>query len=104
MTRTHRYETIGPKEVLSVELPSGIGVVHIRTGYRDTRTGNPCVEVEVVSNTPDTPAEDGRYYESRIDLSTDTVRLIGYPPKDPDSERTCGCGGTGIHGVDHSED
>jgi hypothetical protein len=101
MTRTHRYETIGPREVLSVELPDGIGVVHIRTGYRDTLTGNPNVEIQVVSDTLDTPAEDGRYYESRYDQMTETIRLIGHLPKDPDSERTCGCGGVGRHGIDH---
>lgn len=80
MTRPHRYETVGRKEVLSVELPDGIGVVHIRTGARDARTGNPAVEVQVVSDTLDTPAEDGRYYATRFDSMTDTVRLVGHTP------------------------
>jgi hypothetical protein len=103
MPPTHRHETVGPQEVLSVELPNGIGVVHIRTGAKDVRTGNPAVEIEVVSDTLDTPAEDGRYYGSRFDSMADTIRLIGYLPEGPDSDRSCGCGGTGTHGIDHKE-
>jgi hypothetical protein len=102
MPRTYRYETIGPKEVLSVALPNGIGVVHIRTGSVEGRTGDPVVAVEVVSETLDTPAADGRYYESRFDSMTYTIRLTGRLP-DADSTRSCGCGGTGIHGVDHED-
>jgi hypothetical protein len=102
MSRTHRYETIGRKEVLSVELPDGIGVVHIRTGSVEGRTGDPVIGIEVASDTLDTPAADGRYYESRFNSVNETLYLIGRLP-DPDSARSCGCGGTGTHGVDHED-
>jgi hypothetical protein len=77
--RTYRYETIGGKEVLAVELPDGIGMVRIRTGERDTRTGYPRIAVEVVSDTLDTPATDGRFYESVYDSMQETIYLVGRP-------------------------
>lgn len=77
--RTSRYETIGEHETLTVELPHGIGVVRIRTGEKDVRSGNPRVAVEIVSDTLDSPAEDGRYYECRYDPMQDTVYLVGRP-------------------------
>lgn len=82
MPRTNRYETIGHEETLSVELPNGIGVVHIRTGNVEGRTGDPVVAVEVVSDTLDTPATDGRNYEQYYDSMHSTVRLVGRLPKE----------------------
>lgn len=75
--RTSRYEAMGQHETLSVELPDGIGVIHIRTGEKDVRSGNPRVSVEVVSDTLDTPAADGRFYEETYDPMASTIRLIG---------------------------
>lgn len=75
--RPHRYETVGAQEVLAVELPNGIGMVRIRTGERDARSGNPRIAVEVVSDTLDTPAQDGRVYEATYDSMQETVYLIG---------------------------
>jgi hypothetical protein len=77
--RTNRYETIGQHETLSVELPDGIGMVRIRTGEKDARTGYPRIAIEVVSDSLDTPADDGRYYASRFDQMQDTVYLVGHP-------------------------
>lgn len=77
--RTRRYETIGEREVLTIELPNGIGAVRIRTGERDARTGCPRVAVEVVSDTLDTPADDGRFYEQHYNSMQETVYLIGRP-------------------------
>lgn len=79
---TTRYETVGQHETLSVELPHGIGVVHIRTGEKDVRSGYPMITVEVVSDTLDTPAADGRFYEESYDPMASTVRLIGRPEGD----------------------
>ena len=80
--RTTRYNQVGPAEELHIELPDGIGVVHIRTGEKDVRSGYPRVSVEVVSDTLDTPAADGRFYEETYDPMTSTVRLIGRPEGD----------------------
>lgn len=82
MPRTYRYETIGEDETLSVELPHGVGVVHIRTGNVEGRTGDPVVAVEVVSYTLDEPASDGRFYEQHYDSMQSTVRLVGRLPKE----------------------
>lgn len=82
MPRTNRYETIGREETLSVELPDGIGVVHIRTDNVEGRTGDPVVAVEVVSDSLDTPATDGRYYEAHYDSMQETIRLVGRLPKE----------------------
>lgn len=65
-----------------VRLPDGIGYVEIQTGKRDIRSGNPMILVEVVSDTLDTPAADGRFYEESHDSMTSTVRLIGRPEGD----------------------
>jgi len=77
--RRTRYETIGQDETLSIELPDGIGAVHIRTGETDVRSGNPRISIEVVSDTLDRAADDGRYYESSYDSMTETIHLIGRP-------------------------
>lgn len=86
MPRTTRYEAIGAKEILSVELPGGIGVVHIRTGEVQVRTKDPVVAIEVVSDTLDTPADDGRYYEAHYDSMQETVRLVGRLPQEDGPE------------------
>lgn len=80
--RPHRHETMGAHETMFVELPDGIGVVRIRTGEKDVRSGYPRVSVEVVSDTVDTPAADGRFYEETYDPMASTVRLIGRPEGD----------------------
>lgn len=85
MPRTTRYDTIGENETLSVELPNGIGVVHIRTAMVDVRSGNPAIVVEVNSDSLDTPAKDGRFYEERYDSMRSTITLIGYPPKNEEN-------------------
>ncbi len=77
--RRNRYETLGEAETLSVELPHGIGTVHIRTGNVQGSTGNPVVAIEVVSDALDTPAADGRLYEPLHSQVRDTIYLIGYP-------------------------
>lgn len=77
--RTNRYETIGEDETFSVELPDGIGVVHIRTGNVQGRTGYPVVAVEVVSDTIDTPADDGRFYRAEYSSMHETIYLVGHP-------------------------
>jgi hypothetical protein len=81
---THRYETVGTNETLSVELPDGIGVVHIRTGSVQGVTGNPMIAVEVVSDTLDTPAGDSRYYQAEYNSTHETIFLVGHP----DNEQT----------------
>lgn len=73
------YTTIGEHEELSVELPHGIGVVRIRTGNVQGRTGLPVVAVEVVSDTIDRPAEDGRFYMAEYSSMQETVYLVGHP-------------------------
>lgn len=83
--RTSRYETVGAYETLSVELPDGIGVVHIRTHIRRgaSRSINPVIAVEVVSDSLDTPAADGRVYEPELNPAQNTIYLVGYnPPKE----------------------
>lgn len=75
--RTGRYETVGERETLCVELPRGIGVVNIRTGLVHGPTGSPMISVEVVSDTLDTPADDGRFYEQHYNSMQETVHLIG---------------------------
>lgn len=83
--RTNRYETIGEHETLSVELPNGIGVVNIRTGNVQGRTGYPMIAVEVVSDTIDSPANDGRYYEARYSSMHETIYLVGCPDNDKET-------------------
>lgn len=73
---------IAQGESLKVWLPHGIGYVEIRTGNVEGRTGDPVVAVEVVSDTLDTPATDGRNYEQYYDSMHNTVRLVGRLPKE----------------------
>lgn len=75
--RKTTYTTIDECETITIELPHGIGSVHIRTGNVEGRTGDPVIAIEVVSDTLDTPAFDGRYYEEKYDPMTSTVRLVG---------------------------
>jgi hypothetical protein len=76
---TNRYESIGEHETFSVELPDGIGVVHIRTGSVHGPTGFPMVAVEVVSHSVDTPAADGRLYEPQFKPMHNTIFMVGRP-------------------------
>lgn len=76
------HTTIEDGETLTVELPNGIGAVTIRTGNVEGRTGDPVIAVEVVSDTLDEPAEDGRCYETRFNQMNDTVYLTGRLPKE----------------------
>lgn len=80
--RRNRYETIGQDETLSVELPDGIGVVHIRTGNVQGRTGYPVIAVEVVSDSLDRPAEDGRLYEQQYSSAHSAIYMVGRPDKE----------------------
>lgn len=77
--RRTRYETVGEHETLSVELPNGVGVVHIRTDDGTTMHGHPIITVELVSDTLDTPAADGRYYLPGISRRPNTMVLTGLP-------------------------
>lgn len=104
MPRMFRSHQMGEEETFTVDLPNGIGAVHIRTGNVEGATGDPVVAVEVESDTLDTPAEDGRHYSTRFNHMNDTVYLTGrLPSPNPDASRSCGCGGTGTHGIDHQE-
>lgn len=69
---------MSPGESVRVLLPDGIGYVEIRTGNVHGPTGYPVVAIEVVSETLDKPAEDGRMYEP-VGRMHDTVLLVGYP-------------------------
>lgn len=75
--RTNRHETMGQDETLSVELPDGIGVVHIRTGNVHGHTGDPVIAVEVVSDARDIPACDGRLYEPVYKPSRTSIVMTG---------------------------
>jgi hypothetical protein len=77
--RNYRYETIDDNETLSLELPDGIGAVHIRTGNIHGPTGYPVITVEVVSDSLDTPARDGRLYEPQFNGIHNTVYMVGRP-------------------------
>lgn len=80
MPNRNRYATLNHRETLSVELPNGIGVVHIHADQVEVRTGDPMIVIEVNSDTLDTPAADGRYYETRYDSMRESVFLIGRLP------------------------
>jgi hypothetical protein len=73
-------------QTLSITLPDGIGVVYIRTGLTSSLTGFPKVEVEVVSDAIDIPAQDGHMYEPRHALSQDMIMLLGRPSSEGDGE------------------
>lgn len=72
---------------LRVRLPHGIGYVEIRTGNVHGPTGHPVVAVEVISNSVDTPAQDGRLYEQRCNHSHNMIYMVGIPA-DPATEGT----------------
>lgn len=78
----HKYETIDEDEELHIELPHGIGVVRVRTGNVQGRTGYPVVAVEVVSDTIDRPADDGRFYRADYNSMHETIYLVGHPADD----------------------
>lgn len=75
----HRYMTVDLGDEMSIELPDGIGVVHIRTGGEQPRTGHPMISVEVVSDSIDTPADDGRFYQAEYSSAHETIYLVGHP-------------------------
>ncbi len=66
-----------------IDLPYGAGYVEISADTH-IKTGNPMFKVEVVSDSLDKPAEDGRLYEQEVDSAYDTIYLIGYP--DPEGQ------------------
>ncbi len=68
-------------ETLRAHLPHGIGYVEIRTGNVHGPTGYPVVAVEVVSNSIDAPAEDGRLYEPHFKHTHNMIYMVGCPAK-----------------------
>lgn len=77
--QTKNYAEVGGNELLTVELPDGIGVVQISTGNKHGPTGYPVITVRVVSDALDTPARDGRLYEPRFSLVQNQIVMVGRP-------------------------
>lgn len=63
---------------LRVKLPDNIGYVEISQGNVHGPTGFPVIGVDAVSQTKDTPADDGRNYTPARDRDSGVV-LVGRP-------------------------
>ena len=73
-------------KTMRITLPHGIGYVEIRTGNVHGPTGHPVVAVEVISDSIDTPAQDGRLYEQQCNHSHNTIFMVGVPANEPTKE------------------
>lgn len=71
--------TLEPGDSAKITLPNGIGYVEIRTSGVNPPTGNPAINVDVVSETTHAVAGDGRNYEPVFTTRYDNVVLVGYP-------------------------
>jgi len=67
-------------ETFRIDLPYGCGYVEIRA-EKHVRSGNPMFTTEVVSDSLDKPALDGRLYEQEIDTPYNAIHLIGREDK-----------------------
>jgi hypothetical protein len=78
MTDPLKIYEMSSGEAVTVKLPHGIGYVEIRANGVNGPTGYPVIGVEVISQSRNTPAADGRLYEPRFDHDCGVV-LIGRP-------------------------
>lgn len=85
---SEHYLPMKAGDTARITLPNGIGYVEIRTaGSVHGPTGYPVIGVEVVSEAKNSPAADGRIYETVRDRDCGVV-LVGHPgPKMLEQER-----------------